>query len=584
MKLTSEQKNAVLADGCIAITACPGSGKTRVICAKILSCIDDIINSNRQLCCITYTRAAVDEVNSRIYSYLGREDYKEHLEIGTIHSFCLNNILRTNYFRHPDLASGFSIMSPDDEEYNELVDGLLSKHGIQKKYKERFETLSRGCDPKWPITPKIASEFWESQIQRGLLDFDGIVYYSAELVERHKFISRGLAAKFSWFLMDEFQDTTDAQIKILRAIAAHKTTAFFIVGDPYQSIFGFAGAKPEYLSQFASEIDASEDFHLTGNFRSSDSIINLAENHLTRSRRMTPEGKTKSFNHVPVWYSCSNIAQSIKEHFVEKAEDLKINLNSCAIIGPNFYVLRDIARKLRALEVPVLGPGARPYKRSQHLIAPLIEELCADLDSLHDRRIGVVKNRLMELVQNCEGNICYELLSFKGDLIIAHSFSLARNIRQTTSHATDFLIAFSEQLAKLLFDFEVVSCEGQKKITDSGPGMVADILQALDTSEDIKNYTVEDLGVFGGNQNRIRMINLHKVKGREYDAVAMVNTLEGNLPYGSVSVGSEEEEAARRLFYVGVTRARKALMFFTDKKKDPSRFLHAVFPHGPIES
>ena len=91
MRLNDEQKTAVKYDKNACISACPGSGKTLTIIAKMLRCVEDVRDTPRKVACITYTHAAVDEIEKRLREYGNSEDY-DYFEVGTIHSFCLNNI------------------------------------------------------------------------------------------------------------------------------------------------------------------------------------------------------------------------------------------------------------------------------------------------------------------------------------------------------------------------------------------------------------------------------------------------------------------------------------------------------------
>lgn len=97
MKLNRQQKESIFHEGNMSLVSCPGSGKTHTIVTRLLRCMDEVRDTTRRIGCITYTKAAVNEIQHRLSLYLGRDEYEDKFDIGTIHSFCLNNIFRPNH-------------------------------------------------------------------------------------------------------------------------------------------------------------------------------------------------------------------------------------------------------------------------------------------------------------------------------------------------------------------------------------------------------------------------------------------------------------------------------------------------------
>ena len=160
----------------------------------------------------------------------------------------------------------------------------------------------------------------------------------------------------------------------------------------------------------------------------------------------------------------------------------------------------------------------------------------------------------------------------------------AKNLKGEDVNAKQFIISFSEEIASLLFENGFIKKETIKHISDSGKGLVSDIEEHCSRDPySGDNLSIEDLSLFSVNSESIKLLTLHKAKGREFDAVAVISAHDGLIPYGSPYAGSDEENEARRLFYVGMTRARKLLIFFTEanNSRRPSRFLTEIFPSGP---
>ena len=229
MNLTDSQRDAVRYDGNTLVVACPGSGKTRTLVAKLLRCLEEVRDSARRVACITYTNAAVYEIESRLRTH-GRTGDEDYCDISTIHAFCLNNILRYFYWRLSDYRDGFVVLPPDSETYREIVDSVRNDHGLDAKARDSFERLNREPDgapiTPYPLTTDIALDFWERLRQEHFIDFPNIIYLSYRLMFEWPSITHAIACRFLWMLVDEFQDTSALQVEILKLIADRDRTKF----------------------------------------------------------------------------------------------------------------------------------------------------------------------------------------------------------------------------------------------------------------------------------------------------------------------------------------------------------------------
>jgi DNA helicase-2/ATP-dependent DNA helicase PcrA len=547
--------------------------------------MDEVKDTTRRIGCITYTNAAVNEIQYRISRYLGRDEFEDKFDVGTIHSFCLNNIFRPNHWRLDEFRDGFCVLTPDDDEYREIVGDIIDQHALDRRASDQFELLFRGQTLPSYLTNDAAQDYWDKLDSNGYVDFNGIIYYAAQLALAHSFIPAGLAAAFAWLLVDEFQDTSEYQIQILRAIAACEHTRFFIVGDPGQSIMSFAGGRPDLMEDFAGEVSARDDVSLSGNFRSSDHIVSLAESLQPRDPEMAAVGENKEYNFIPVWRETCTLFAGLEDYFLPEVEARGIDWGECAILAPNFYILCEIAPRLRDMGIPLIGPGARPYRKSNHLIAPLAEEICSYIESEDSRMIRTVRRRLQEIIENCESRWNPKLFTFNGDLAIARIAELAKKLRHENYVVKHFLERFASGCAAIMIEQELLAESSRERLTESSTSMIEDIENHRRTSGvDIDNFSVADMGLFARGDRSVKLLTLHKAKGREFDAVAIVRVQERLVPYGNPPSGSDQEDEAKRLLYVGITRARKVLMVFTDTSdgKGPSRFLPELFPEGHI--
>lgn len=573
MKLTTEQKNFVNCPESALLVACPGSGKTRVIVAKLLKCLEEIRGSSRRIACITYTTAAVHEIDSRLRQAGNDLDY---CEVCTIHSFCLNNILCNFYWMIPEYKKGFNVAPPDSDVYNDIVNELIGEFGLSQQTREGFQQLNRLPDgtPVTPatLTPNIAKEFWRRLLKKGLIDFSNIVYFSYQILLENPFIAKALSSRFSWILVDEFQDTSALQVEILTLIAAKPTNIkLALVGDPYQSIYGFAGARPKLMYELASRIKARQDFSLTGNYRSTDKIIAHAERLFTRNPPMKAKRKFEVAEKEPIYTRSDTAFQAITDYFLPAVEAHNISYGDTAVLAPNWFKLLHLGRQLREYGVPIVGPGARPYKRT-HLFAQIAEQLCAYAEEATPDKIRPIERELFNLLLNVTGANQYGLFTYDGRRTVIKLLHSAIRLKNSYQSAVKWLREASAEFGDILEKEGHIGHSQSAMLRQSVEGMIRDMER---NHIDLSNLVLSDLGMFANPASSMKLLTIHASKGREFEAVAVIDLHEGQLPHWSATT-LEAIEGTKRQFYVAVTRAKQLLFYVTDnenKKNIPSRFL-----------
>ena len=196
--------------------------------------------------------------------------------------------------------------------------------------------------------------------------------------------------------------------------------------------------------------------------------------------------------------------------------------------------------------------------------------------------IKIIRWRMLDLIINCQMRVPSTFFSFKGDVALTKVLRLTKILVEKKPLAISFLERFAFGVAEIMYEYEFLSESNKDLLISSGKSIVQDI-KNHNRNIDINNFSVEDLGLLAGGDDSLRLLTLHRAKGREFDAVAIINAHDGFIPYGNPQPNSDEENEARRLFYVGITRAKKLLMIFTDSNdgRRPSRFLREIFPDGP---
>lgn len=583
MKLTKEQGDAVRCDENVMLIACPGSGKTRVIISKLSRVLNVVRETPRAVACITYTNAAVNEIEARLRHQIQPGD-DIYYDICTIHSFCLNHIFRPFCHLIKGYKRGFKVLTPDNAEFEEHVQTILAEHGRGAPSfsdLEDFAQLRISVDGKpvgssiehGGLTREMAASYWKRLREAGYVDFATIVYYALLLLRKRPEILSYVSAKFAWILVDEFQDTTDLQVEILSLIAGADRTRFLLVGDPCQSVYGFSGARPDLAEKFAVRIRARTDFTLSGNFRSSHAIVDHANQLYHRIPTMTAVGPSRRFTRVPEWRHGASPYEVITDYFLPAIDGMGIALGEAAILAPTWYSLYPLGRRLREYGISIVGPGARPYRRNRQF-APLAEKVCGYMIEPRPESIPGIERSLFNTLLDVTGRASFRIFSYAGRVIVFRLLQVAQDLHNTRLGAIGWLEEAANAFTALLIEEGLLGRAEQDVFAMSVEAMKTDM---RNNRVDLANLTIDDLGIYASPEAALKLSSLHNAKGREYRAVAMMDLHEGKIPsYRSQT--AEEIEEAKRLFYVGVTRAKQLLIYITDgsnRRNQPTRFLRA---------
>lgn len=290
--LNDEQKEAVTAIGNVLITACPGSGKTRVLTHKLAYEIALSTHPKHIFVALTYTNRAADEIKRRTYNF----DIEEHqLWTGTIHSFCLEWILKPYVGFSPEVNDGFTII--DEYETEKLINDLKSKYGFRHfEYIKKIYQLNGEFEVNDIAHLPLIYEYKSILRQRKVIDFDDILYFAWQLIDKYPLISTRLSHIFPFIAVDEYQDTQELQYAILAAIvkAGDNQTKVFFVGDISQAIYGSIGgvakSGAEIKAQF--KLPQLQQLTLSGNYRSNQRLVNYYANYQITDFTIVAKGKS----------------------------------------------------------------------------------------------------------------------------------------------------------------------------------------------------------------------------------------------------------------------------------------------------
>ena len=526
--LNDQQLKAVQHVGShLLIIAGPGTGKTHTLAHRIQH-LTAQLKSNEKVLAVTFTNKAAGELRERL-EVLG-VDLAHSVELGTFHAFALR--LLRHYHRVLDFSLNFAIASPDE------IASLAAQFWPQRSKAERKSVLRKIADWKASLSNESDDtdiiSFSKFLREKQLVDFDDILRDAVLLLRSHPAVRVEVRALYRYILVDEYQDIDAVQEDLLKELVADgvRLTA---IGDPNQAIYGFRGSDVRYFHSFAENFQPAEILELSKNYRS-------CSNLLEASGQVVEKGEPF---HVPALTAEIYAKGLLKVHeaATDKAEAEYVAHSIEKLVGGTSHFSRDSGRVGRDGASCSFGDIAVLYRLNVQgrLMAQALERLGVPYQ--------VSGNEALELSAGTRS----ALQRLPSQFDIREALIKLRPDDKALNDNWDAFLRLAEQ-AKDARDF-------------------LDVL-ALETPEDHFNFKVE----------KVALMTLHAAKGLEFPVVFIIGCEEGLLPLDLEFFSSDLEEE-RRLFYVGMTRAkeelclvwaRKRVLYGKSRELPPSRFLSDI--------
>ncbi len=563
MGLNQKQKKAAFdLQGNTIVTAPPGSGKTRTLVARAAYKLDKLAKF-KSLALITYTNAAADEISSRLVT-------DKNVFIGTLHSFCLEFILRPFGWK-------YLWKRPRVVSYDQLVEFFEKNESINLEEsfgQNKFEEIGKikknldgslNTEIEWNHTYElgvVANIYFDYLNELNVIDFNEILYRSYKLINENHFIAKSIGSMFNEILVDEFQDTNIYQYEILKKINNHSECTFFMVGDEKQKIFSFAGAIDNSFENAENDFN-SENEELSETYRSTDNIVNAYSRLFDDHPKIDNRSDNSNLDiHVDfLETNNTNHHQNVENIINFLIDEAKISLSEIAILSTSWYSAFPISKNLRQ-KYRIVGLGALPHKNVSNSTIGLLKALSRYYVSPSLRGLRSIKRNvdLHLLEYGLQWNDTILNLKINNLIIKFLNLSKDENISNGLTHF--------KQLFDSIFTSNHSTFEELNEIIkdDEKPSWT------------IKSYIETLAGVDGITCNTI-----YKAKGLEFDAVILNEMNEKKIPYQKLvdrSTWTYEEltekglENGRKLFYVAVSRARKYLIILHNWK--PSLFINMI--------
>jgi len=544
------QWEAYESEGNCVILAGPGSGKTKTLTIKLARMLAEDVRPSRGIACITYNNQCARELKRRL-SRLGVEDGRR-ASIGTLHSFCLRHVVLP-YVHLTPLPKKYPITVASTAETQALQQEALDKTiGTDQKWGPRFDKYRRNhldrTAPAWLEDDGDAAraiEKYESILdEKGLIDFDGMVLIGLHLVQGYDWIRKSLAARFPILVVDEYQDLGHALDQIVQCLCFEAGMRLVAVGDPDQSIYGFTGAEPALLQALAERKGIGK-VELKLNYRCGPTIIQASEVALGEPRGF--ESRCEDVGTIDIHArpqglddQATFICDTIIPAALGRREGRQ--LGDVAVLYRDRYDGDVIAKAVekKGWDFIRIDQG-NPYPRSP--VVFWLEDCAAWCAG--GWRSG--HPRLSELVWAWFG--------------FNESLTSDADRRRLQRDMVRFLHGNrrpDRPLREWLLDFMTACLTGalsRETTLRDDQAAVGKLQEACAVDARLAGFTVSAFGGQGGSGTHLNLMTLHSAKGLEFDVVVMMALEEGKLPNYRATTGPMLREE-RRLFYVGLTRAR----------------------------
>lgn len=613
--LNDRQKEAVLYnEGPLLIIAGAGAGKTKTLTTKIAYLIEKMGVLPSNILAITFTNKAAKEMKDRIIRLIGSIGYQ--IQTSTFHSFGLK-LLKENYERL-GFDKNFVIMDSDDSltivkkilKDMDLDPKIYNPRAIRNKISScKNELISPKAYSRYTVSPyeeivcKVYEKYQEKLMKNNAVDFDDLLILPIKLFEENKDILEKYQEQFKYILIDEYQDTNEAQYKLTKMLS-EKYRLITCVGDDSQSIYSFRGANYKNILNFEKDYKDAKTILLEQNYRSTSYILNAA-NDVIKNNKMKKEKNlwtSRGEGNKVKYYRA--LSESDEAYYVVKGIKQAIsngdNYDDIAVLYRTNAQSRNLEEAMLKENIPYRVVGSFYfYSRKE------IKDLLAYLRLIHNEKDNISLLRVintpkrgigLKTIENLtkkadEENISiYEAITSGKELefkkIIEKLKEVSENV--TLTELIDKILTgtgIKEELEKeedLTSEVRLENLEEFKSITKS-----FEEREGLISLEDflLEISLVSDAEEYKDDTNRVSLMTVHSVKGLEYKDVFIVGMEEGIFPHMNSLMESSEIEEERRLAYVAITRAkdnltiinaRRRTLFGREQVNPPSRFISEI--------
>lgn len=604
--LNQEQYEAAMAtDGPVMVSAGAGSGKTRLLTYRIAYLITEKGVPAHKILAITFTNKAAGEMKERISNVAPDGDM---VTVCTFHSFCAR-MLRTYASFIPGYKENFTIFSEDDVKkiFKDIFKQLnIDDESTKCNYKHNLSVIKNdnmtidefariySYDKDISTFVKFYHMYQDELKKNNAMDFDDLLINFYNLIKTNPAILESIQNKYTYFSVDEFQDTNTLQYDIVKLLAS-KTKNILIVGDEDQSIYGWRGANIDNIFNFTKDFPEVKIFKLEQNYRSTKKILDRANMIIKNNKsRLDKKLYTDNDEGADVTYYQAQHEGDEADYVVRNIITMRnhgVPYKEIAILMRVNSLSLEFEKKMLAYNIPyVMYNGFKFFERQEikNVLAYLTAMVNPDDNISFARIINFPKRgigdtsieKLNEIANKNHTNLKEVVLNYENEI-------LPKALRDKLKSFKELLVDLNEKMAELsmseFFNYMLESTgildsfdmndEKEKERRLNIDSLTKDVyeFEKLNPEATILNY-LENVTLSTNMDNDdgsgVVIATVHGAKGLEFDAVFVVGCEEKIFPISRDDNDDLEEE--RRLMYVAITRAKKDL-FLTSAS---SRFMY----------
>lgn len=615
--LNDKQKEAVLYnDGPLLIIAGAGAGKTKTLTTKIAYLIEEGLAAPYNILAITFTNKAAKEMRDRLYLLIGDEARK--LQVSTFHSFGLK-LLRENY-ELLGYDRNFVIMDSDDSltVVKKIIKDLnydpkiYNPKAIRNKISScKNELISAHDYERYAVSDyeqviqKVYEKYEHKLKTNNSVDFDDLLILPIKLFKEHRDVLEKYQDLYKYVLIDEYQDTNEAQY-ILTKMISEKNRKITCVGDDSQSIYSFRGANYKNILNFEKDYKDAKTILLEQNYRSTGNILDAANQVIKNNRDRKDKNlwTNKGPGDKIKYYRAYN-ERDEAQYIIRKIKELvnrDVEYKDIAILYRTNAQSRVVEEEMLKENLPYRVIGSFYfYSRKE------IKDLIAYLRLIHNSKDNISLLRVINTPKRGIGLKTIENLTKRADSEGISIYDAIESGKELEFKNTiEKLKSIAEDLTLTELIDKVLDASGMKKELESEQTLESEV--RLENLEEFKSITkafeekeglisledflleislVSDVEEYKDDPNRISLMTVHSVKGLEFDHVFVIGMEEGLFPHMNSLMENGALEEERRLCYVAITRARDDLhlvnarrrtLFGKEQVNPVSRFISEINP------
>lgn len=595
--LNDRQKEAVLYnEGPLLIIAGAGAGKTKTLTTKIAYLIEEGFAYPYNVLAITFTNKAAKEMKDRLYGLIG--DLASKVQVSTFHSFGLK-LLRENYAKL-GYEANFVIMDSDDSltVVKKIVKDLgydpkiYNPRAIRNKISScKNEMMTPEMYEKYAVSDyekvmlKVYEKYEEKLKKNNSVDFDDLLLLPIKLFKENPSVLQRYQELYQYILIDEYQDTNEAQYILSKLISA-KSRKITCVGDDSQSIYSFRGANYKNILNFEKDYKDAKTILLEENYRSTSTILDAANQVIKNNTQRKDKNlwTSRSKGEKIKYYRAYN-ERDEAQYVIRKIKELRnkdVEYKDIAILYRTNAQSRVLEEEMLKENMPYRVIGSFYfYSRKE------IKDLIAYLRLIHNSKDNVSLLRVINTPKRGIGLKTIENLTAKADEAETSIYDTISSGKELDFKNTiEKLKILSEELTLTELIDKVLDASGMRQELESEKTLESEV--RLENLEEFKSITksfeereglvsledflleislISDVEEYKDDPNRVSLMTVHSVKGLEFNHVFVVGMEEGIFPHMNSLMETSELEEERRLCYVAITRAKDDLHLINARRR-----------------